>query len=394
MMKQLIQISRKNRISTTALFTTALFLSALGVNDTKAAIISLRSTATINGSVIRLGDLAHITDADPAVVKQLSNLLIAPAVGSGREDIIDLSRIRERMLARGINLSKIEFEGRSQVRVSNPDINGSGSNSRFRNARHVERSADRVQRTLIQAIERHLKILNPELSHVTVSVDLKPNDLARLYTGLGRGYLISGGAAPWDGPQKFMVEYFTSQTVRNQLVVHGEIEQRPMILVAKHTIPSGSVLRNEDLVWQRSDHQGQVISELKDAVYYETKKSIRKGQPIIATDIRPVPLVRTNALITVSVQVAGITIQRQMKARSNGATGEMISVVSLDGRDRLMAQVTGRNEAAIVTTPDASRQEPTSQTVIFQNPANKRINTRPNKSNRFRPNQRFGSNNR
>lgn len=390
-MKQYIKTSRKNNISTTALFATALFLSALFVNNTNAAIISLRSSATASGSVIRLGDIAHITDADPAVVKQLSNLLIAPAVGIGREDIIDLSRIRERMLARGINLSRIEFEGRSQVRVNNPDINGNGPNSRFRNARRIERSTDRVQRTLIQAIERHLKILNPELSHVDVSLDLKPNDIAKLYTGLGRGYLISGGAAPWKGPQKFKVEYITAQKERNQLFVQGTIEQRPMILVAKHTIPTGSVLRNEDLIWQRSDHHGQVISQLQNAVYYETKKSIRKGQPILATDIRPVPLVRTNALVTVSVQVAGITIQRQMKARSNGATGEMITVVSLDGRNRLMAQVTGRNEAAVVTASEAGRRQPTNQTVIFQNPANNRTNTRPDTPSRFRPNQPFGT---
>jgi hypothetical protein len=50
----------------------------------------------------------------------------------------------------------------------------------------------------------------------------------------------------------------------------------------------------------------------------------------------------------VSARRPGITVRRQLKTRGDGAVGETVTLVTLDGRQQLLARVTGYHEAEAI----------------------------------------------
>src|SRR6516162_8781763 len=107
-----------------------LFVCALSSSVTRAAIIELKDAAEVSTSVVRLGQVAKIHDADSAVVERLSAITLFPAPSTGKSKTIDFETIRERLAAQGVALSEIEFSGSSQVSVSGgrfDDSSGEGN---------------------------------------------------------------------------------------------------------------------------------------------------------------------------------------------------------------------------------------------------------------------------
>ena len=104
---------------------TAIFISLCwGASQASAAtMIELRDQVTLPAQpLIRLQDVARISDLNPQTVEQLGQINLVPAPAAGRSVRVSFDDVRSSLQARGINLATIEFSGQqaTTVRVGSP----------------------------------------------------------------------------------------------------------------------------------------------------------------------------------------------------------------------------------------------------------------------------------
>src|SRR5690606_8318589 len=115
----------------------------------------------------------------------------------------------------------------------------------------------------------------------------------------------------------------------------------------RHAVPAGYVLQASDLAPKQTDEAPGAVTRLEEAVGRETRRTIRVGEVLKADDIQIVPLVRVNDIVTVYSRKPGIRVKRQLKARSEGALGDPVTLVTLDGRQTVLGRITGYHEAEV-----------------------------------------------
>jgi len=153
--------------------------------------------------------------------------------------------------------------------------------------------------------------------------------------------------------------------------VYCRVVEAPLVPMVKYTLPRGHVIRQEDIVMQRIDKQNVPFLSLNDVLGRETTKAVRQGVAIKAGDIRQVPLIRRNDIVTASARIGGITVKRQLKSRGEGALGDRMQLVSLDGRQQVEATVVGYHEADVVgSAPVVSGRRPVVNDRVQNRPSN------------------------
>ncbi len=113
------------------------------------------------------------------------------------------------------------------------------------------------------------------------------------------------------------------------------------------------MIHESDLAWRPVDSTAGLLTRVDDIVEKEAKKSLHADEPIHADDIRNIPLVRANDIVTGVWQSGGIRITGQFKAKGDGGLGDVITLVKLTGRDQVTARVTDVHEAEIVSADRA-----------------------------------------
>ncbi len=117
---------------------------------------------------------------------------------------------------------------------------------------------------------------------------------------------------------------------------------------------SGEVIREDDLGWKQIDNTEGLLTKVEEIVGKEAKKGLHADDPLRADDVRTIPLVRSNDIVTGIWQKGGIRIMEQFKAKSDGGKGDVITLIQLTGREQVLGKVTDVHEAMIVSA-DAVR---------------------------------------
>ena len=121
----------------------------------------------------------------------------------------------------------------------------------------------------------------------------------------------------------------------------------PKTPVVKNLLAAGHVIQASDLAWSYCKEPSDAIS-MEQIVGMEAKHALRPGTPIQLTDVRIKPYVRTRDLVTVKAGQGGIVVKRTMRALGTGGLGEAVELVTLDGKDRFTARVTGYHETEVL----------------------------------------------
>lgn len=325
-----------------------------------AGTIRLKSRAVTASSLVRMGDVAEITAADPQWAQSCRNVVLAPAPPSGGRLQISFDEIRSRLHARGFNLADMEFSGRSVVTVvarQKPRETETSVTTVSGEERPVSQwQRKQAEKRVREAVRRHLRQKDAGLEDVALSLRVPPDDVKRLLEDPQNGYQVRGGRPPWNAPQTFTLQFLDSDGQQQEVTVRGRIQQRPKIVALQHAVPRGHVLRASDLAWKTGESPGGGYTQMQEVIGRETVRALRKGDALDGQDIRNVPLVRTNDIVTVSSRQPGIVVQRQLKAREDGARGDTVTLVTLDGRNKVLARVTGFHEAEVVGAEQSSQE--------------------------------------
>lgn len=350
-------------------------------------MIRIEPTATVDGPVIYLRDVATVSHTDSAIQKRLEQLVVGPAPSFGRTVRVDFSTIRSQLRSYGVDLTRVKFSGRSVILVSRSagrdskiqQVSGTaGKGSAVRHANlsaRLQQQRKEVESAVADAVRQHLQSTVRKLGPVSVQLQIPQERFSELLAVAKTGYQVRGGTAPWNRQQTFQIGFHDRQKKWHVVPVRAYLTKAAYVLAAKSVIPKGRLIRSADLVWKQVNaiRHGD-YSEAKKLVGMEATETISKNETVSATMVRKILLVRSNDIVTVYRQRGAIRVSRQMRARGNGATGEMVVFTSLKGRDRLVARVTNLHEAELVGKESSQQREAvrdSTGTILFQQPVEK-----------------------
>ena len=334
----------------------------------EAAIVRIRNTASISNPVVTLNDVAEVLDNDGGHSERLQGAVLCPAPPPGRIQRLDYATIQTRLTALGFNVQTLEFTGSSQVVISTPApistvAPQAAAPQRLQRERAVRaprisdfhrRKAEIDASAMISdALLHHF----PESGRVAVTLSLSTEQVRQL-TGLNtHDYTVKVGQPQFEQPQTFELHFDDREGNPQIMQVMGELRPIPKIPTLKFSVPKGHVMCADDLGWTEGNSTqigGPILDTLETIVGRETTRALRLGDTIGPDDVQTVPLVRTGDIVTVYSRGKGIVIRMEAKARSGGSMGDSVQLTTLDGREKLRAQVTGFHEAEVVSADAAA----------------------------------------
>jgi len=333
-----------------------------------AAVIRLRDKVSVDAALISLGDIANLSEVADAEREQLQRLTLAPAPAAGRTTTISLDTIRRELSLRGIDQTNLQFSGPSQTEISRV------SHVSPREPRVTV--SDRDQRELEKRLEQNIQQAITQIAAVEagIRVSFVESQIRDLLTAgqQSLNWQVDASTIQRFGPQVLQFRAVDSQgqtVTRNLRVV---LSEAPRVLALKRDLPRGKVIRADDLKWIESEQVAGLFVDPQEVIGTETVRGVRADSPLQRDEVRQLPLVRRNEIVSVSANIGSISVRRYCRSLGEASLGQFVTLVPVDGKDKITARVTGLREAEVLLDdaelPGASR-ETTSQKLILSSSA-------------------------
>ncbi len=336
----------------------------------QAAVVELRERVNLAPkSMIQLGDVATVSAADPQLLQRLESVSLIPAPAAGRSARLTYEEVRLRLQACGMNLADIEFRGGHTIDLRVADVPKVEPQIRQAAATRVDTQpapvrmasatvparweAAKANDVINAAFRRAFRTQQAESQGWTFRCSVEPSDIKRII-GLNAEQVqfVESGLPP-QSPQRLTAKWQDADGQPQAVVVQVAFEKSPMALAVRQALPTGAILRPEDLIWSPlTDKAGGGIVRLADVIGMQVSRNLKAGQLLQPADLESVPLVRSGEIVTVTVRRNGITVRRPFKSLSVGALHETVNLAALDDpRLRIQAVVTGFHEATVAGEP-------------------------------------------
>ena len=307
-------------------FLTLMFL--LGA-ATPAAVVVIPGDATVEGTEIKLGEIAELRGVDTALHDRLATLSLGRAAAPARERVFSGSTLRQRIHRL---YPKLHVEVPDQVHV----------HTAFR-----EITPDLVRSHLERAIRHRMP-----WSDATVSFSAwrLPEPFA--------------AALP---AQRVIVHFRPEESFLRR--VHAEIELveaddaprirrsasvkmsvRLPVVVTTTDLHRGSVLKAEHLRLEQRELGGLPRNVLRDPEHVtglQLARALGAGTPLVPGYLRSEPLVKRGYTVVIVAEGTGLSVQLEARALEAGGLGETIRFENRKTRYRFQAEVTGSGRARL-----------------------------------------------
>lgn len=317
-----------------------------------AEILRLKSAAVVDSPIVRLGDVADVLNADPEQAARMEQMTLLPAPSKGRTRVITISEIRSRLQALGVDLSRLELTGRSQVRVTLKEASKTAAANPLTTQQSIQKAEEKVQLALSGWIKRYY----PDASAFTLTIRVQPVDAPVILSNRADTFRFPDLNRFAETEQVVSLNFLDTQGTARQVRVFCRIQNVPEILAAKYSLNKGTVIRADDLMWVRPEKNQEGITDPRLVIGRELTRTVHQSNVMRSQDLMEVPLVRDNAIVTVYARRGGISVKREMRARGTGGMGDSITLIALEGRDRLAATITGYNQAEVNYRPASEIQ--------------------------------------
>jgi flagella basal body P-ring formation protein FlgA len=362
----------------THLLIAAIVCTAITSGAQAAVEISLRPTAQLDKSVVRLGDVADIVADDSRRAQQLADLILMPAPAPGTERFLSKRELQDLLAAYGEDLNQVRFSGNERVRLeaaapklpsedsSNVDINHEARRRSAMSQTSAKQNASLLPSTkqiqklngeIERAIREHVSARSGQSAAWRIAFDIDERYLPQ-FQGAMSPLVCKGGSAPWTGQQRFIISFATAKGDAN-VPVYADVAQPEPIVTANRAIERGETITAADLELQFvSDApvvsgQRVAVKTVDELVGLEAARTIQPGEVIYSDQVQAPLLVKRGDAITVTAQGGGIRVRTTARARQDGARGELIEVEALETKERYDVRVVGAGEAAVFSTAGA-----------------------------------------
>ena len=120
-----------------------------------------------------------------------------------------------------------------------------------------------------------------------------------------------------------------------KILVTVYIKKYINIIIAKHSLPAGSVITANDIGLKRADVsrvRGGYFTEISQLSNMVLRRSIKKGKILSSSALKPRQLVSRGDEILILAQTSNLTIKVKGKALMNGTLGQRIKVKNLNSK--------------------------------------------------------------
>lgn len=321
----------------------------------------LRSDCQVQGTLVRLADVAEFDDVLGDDRRELEQLPLFPAPRAGLTRTVTAQDVRETMSLYGLSLPKLRVSG--QCRVAG---NGASepAETAFHSAKYTIGDAEAsppasTSELLVPRLTAYLQTKERIRTEWKVEPQLtgpQAEAIAEM-----ENPEVTGGQAPWIGRQVF--------NIRDRNVPGGksttfkaDITRVARAIVARRQLAPGDLITGDDIelgeVNPLALTTGAIVN-LDDAVGKEMKQSIAAGQVVASSALRRPLVVKRGELITVYSVAAGIQVKAAAKALADAALGDVILLQATETKKQFQGRVTAPQEAMVFVDSPKVAGEPT-----------------------------------
>ncbi|KAA5602758.1 flagellar basal body P-ring formation chaperone FlgA [Blastochloris sulfoviridis] len=301
----------------------------------------LRSSVSITGALVRIGDLVENAGT-------VGSVPVFRAPDLGTTGTVGIDRVLEALKPFG--LSALDTRGLSDVVVTRRSraIHPDHIKAALANAISTQTGAARAKDLLIK-LDRQPQTLQVEEA-VTGELQVK-----HLYYD------------PRTGRFDATLDLPGSEALRRQATrITGAAVATVEAVVLARAVARGEMLRPTDVVIERRPRtelgaDGFIAPD--SALGMAPRRALAAGQLLRASDLMKPDLVTRNDLVTLVFETPGVTVSTRGKANSSGGEGETVSVTNLQSKRIIQGVVTApgtvRVSATAVTTSAVLPTDPT-----------------------------------
>jgi flagella basal body P-ring formation protein FlgA len=325
---------RTHRFRRIAAFAVALALTGIGNAAAQSDRPALRPSVTVQGDLVRIGDL--VENAGP-----VANVAIFRAPDLGTSGAVSTDRIVDAI--RPYQLIDIDTRGVAEVTVA-----------RTSRAIALKEISDRIAELLSQ----QYGLGDP--GHIGLTFDRPLRTLQVEANATGELQVL---AINYDARSN---RFDVTLDLPSSAILHrqpprftGTATETIDVIAVDHPVERGEVLQASDLTTlRRPKAQGVGITDPTAAIGFAARRALRPGQPLAAADLMKPEIVSRNESVTLIYQAPGITLTLRGQAQDSGALGDTIGVLNVQTKRVVQGVISGpgRVTVAAATTHLAAAQ--------------------------------------
>jgi flagella basal body P-ring formation protein FlgA len=341
----------------------------LVAGSAKADSITLRESARADGAAVKLHEVAQL-EGDLATA--LADVEVATFAAGQDMVTVGMATIRKRLTAHEIHWGKVTCRGAQQITVrrqidtaaatkqpsatittaagtalANPVASMNAGHSPIVQGTTLK---DRLLAWLIQTIGGNAADLRLTC--------LNPTEPAWRMTELAGRFEFEPVGRDLVGRTTVIVRQYRPDETVSTVRVSVKIERRVTVVKAVADLQRGQILTTADVettqFWQTSAMR-RPVGEAADIVGQAISRNVRKGDVIAAADVASPTVVRRGQLVTVRVVSGSLVLRSVLRAREDGAVGQLIRLTNEKTRQTVDARVTGPQEAVLIVRRGGER---------------------------------------
>jgi flagella basal body P-ring formation protein FlgA len=288
-----------------------------------AVVVSLRTTSTVSGPGIRLGEIADLHGKDTVLIDRLRTIEVGRAPLPGLSRTLDVSYLKARLRQAQVNLNSMILDLPSTVTVTtaSQEVSGEVLVATARDAILAARPKD-ADRLAIRPTGALPAALVLPAGTLQLKVRNRP-------------------AADLHGTVSATVEAWVDGALVRSVNVPLRVSILCDMVVAARPIGRMQFIDAEDVrVEARESPAGQdPLRDLAAAIGRQATRNIAPGEPVLATAVNDPPLVRRGDIVLLTAEGRGVRAVTRGEARQDGKAGDIIRVRSLSSLREVYGQV-------------------------------------------------------
>jgi flagella basal body P-ring formation protein FlgA len=328
-----------------AAFAAVLIVTATANADVDATV-RLKESAKSSGPVVKLADVAVITDPAGRVAGE-TPLGAAPKPGTTSK--ITLDDVKMRLDLAGVDIERIRFTGAKETTVTRAGAAKTGNNNN--EARLTELAHKALKRILAQkGVTADFEVLSVGMRHL-----LEPDGSLKLAADPAPS---KGSVLNRSGLVTIYVTVLEHDGYTSSVPVQFRLTVMRKVAVAARPIPKGKLITPEMVrIEKRPDDEPGLA--LKDVLGKKARLKVEKGACLVAVMLEEPPLVSRGRLVRVVVRSDGLQITTMGRAKMDGSRGQEIEVENTKTKKAFLARVTGPAEVTVGRTADGNAEKTT-----------------------------------
>lgn len=350
----------------------AVIPAATSISHGDRVVLRFKVSPSVDSQVVRLADLVEVVSWGARAKEDLLAFPLGPAPQVGKTQDWTASDLIRNLEFRGIDKSKIAWQGPESVRLlrnrttESPVKPASAERKKLAPAFLNDRIISQAESNLIQATREYLWLQTNERTQWRISLKV-PTELAGALAQKRNILSIGGGAEPWTGRQR-LVYVVQDQNEELELTMTVNVELPTTVVVASRAIRRDEVIDESCLTYaalpERMEGQlDQYFDDMSELVGKQMRRAVSTGVPIPRASIGQPNVISSGEIIEIESVSGSVVVKAAAKALNGGAVGELINVELIPSRKRLVATIAGpmlariSGNATVRSEPEQTQSE-------------------------------------